>query len=305
MKPFSSILVDVDALASAHPEFHRAVELATHYGARLKLVDVVYGTATETRGTRLERLGQLAASVPGLTVEFALLTGRPAEALIAEVNAGRHELVIHSHARDLAAHPKGIAAIEMQLFRSCPAPVWAVGIGSHHAPSSILAAVHSDSADPEQQRLNREIIDTAMLMAAPTGAAITILQAWQPYAEDMMRMHYTASEMDAYIHAAEEETRRELSSFLASYGERLAGARVELRKGCAEEAIADFAVAEGTDLVVMGTAARRGFAGLLRGNTSERLLHRLGCCLMTVKADRSAAGTPARPAGERVAVSSI
>jgi len=37
------------------------------------------------------------------------------------------------------------------------------------------------------------------------------------------------------------------------------------------------------DLVVMGTIARGGIAGMLVGNTAERLLQRLDCSLLTVK----------------------
>ncbi|MBW2698633.1 MAG: universal stress protein, partial [Deltaproteobacteria bacterium] len=37
------------------------------------------------------------------------------------------------------------------------------------------------------------------------------------------------------------------------------------------------------DLVVMGTISRGGIAGVLVGNTAERLLTRLDCSLLTVK----------------------
>jgi nucleotide-binding universal stress UspA family protein len=37
------------------------------------------------------------------------------------------------------------------------------------------------------------------------------------------------------------------------------------------------------DLVVMGTVSRGGLAGVIVGNTAERLLHRLDCSLLTVK----------------------
>jgi hypothetical protein len=39
----------------------------------------------------------------------------------------------------------------------------------------------------------------------------------------------------------------------------------------------------GVDLVVMGTVARRGLAGLITGNTAERLLHGLSCSLLAIK----------------------
>jgi universal stress protein E len=44
-------------------------------------------------------------------------------------------------------------------------------------------------------------------------------------------------------------------------------------------------VAEGIDLVVMGTVARAGIAGMLIGNTAERVLRKLPCSVLTVKPD--------------------
>jgi universal stress protein E len=47
-------------------------------------------------------------------------------------------------------------------------------------------------------------------------------------------------------------------------------------------------VAEGIDdLVVMGTVARAGIAGMLIGNTAERVLRKLRCSVLIVKPDRS------------------
>ena len=54
-------------------------------------------------------------------------------------------------------------------------------------------------------------------------------------------------------------------------------------KGFAEEIIPQFVVSQGIDLVVMGTVARTGIAGLLMGNTAERLLQRLVCSVLAVK----------------------
>jgi nucleotide-binding universal stress UspA family protein len=44
-------------------------------------------------------------------------------------------------------------------------------------------------------------------------------------------------------------------------------------------------VAEVIDLVVMGTVARAGIAGMLIGNTAERVLRKLPCSVLTVKPD--------------------
>ena len=56
-----------------------------------------------------------------------------------------------------------------------------------------------------------------------------------------------------------------------------------MRRGEPEDVIPEFVVAEGIDLVVMGTVARNGIAGMLLGNTAERGLRKLPCSVLTVK----------------------
>jgi nucleotide-binding universal stress UspA family protein len=291
MTPFSRILVDLDATAAAHPAFDRAIELARQCGARVKLVDVVTVPATargylprgaeqaltETRRTNLDRMAA-AVDVP---IEVGILSGSPAQAIIAEVMAGGFDLVVRSHARDLAAQPKPLGAIDMQLFRSCPCTVWAVGPGAQRAPSRIVAAVHANPHEPSEQALNTRIIDTARLMTGRDGELI-VFQAWHAFGAEMLRSRYSPGEMTEYVQAAQASARADLDSLLREVA--LPGhARVELREGLPEDTLPPLVVSDGVDLVVMGTVARTGVAGLLMGNTAERLLPRLPCSVMAVK----------------------
>jgi nucleotide-binding universal stress UspA family protein len=294
MSPFTRILVDLDAIAAVHPAVDRAIELARHCGARVKLVDTV-SVPPSARGylpaaaeevvyvTRRANLAKLAGAVEGVPVDVEVLTGRPAEAIIAEVVAGGHDLVIRSHARDLAAGPRSLGAIDMQLFRSCPCTVWAVGPGARSAPRTVVAAVHSSPGDPEEQKLNARIIETARLMAAAGQGHPVIFEAWHAFAEDMLRSHYAPDEMAAYVQAAGDSAKAELDALVASVPGGPANESVELRKGNPEEVLPELVVSEGIDLVVLGTVARTGVAGLIMGNTAERLLQRLPCSVMAVK----------------------
>lgn len=293
MTPFTSILVDIDAMAAAHPAMDRAVELARHYGASLKIVDVVTvppGARSYLPGdaesivisTRQEHLARIAGTI-GVPATVGVLRGRAVDALIDEVKSGGHDLLIRSHARDLAAMPRALGAIDMQLFRKCPCTVWAVGAGATAAPRLIVAAVHANRDDPEEQKLNRRIIETAIVMAQPTNATVIVFQAWNAFAEDMLRTRYSAEDMRAYVQAAEDSVEGELNELIASLESAMRSLPVERRKGNPEDVLPRFVVAEGVDLVVMGTVARAGVAGLVMGNTAERLLQRLPCSTMAVK----------------------
>ena len=294
MHSFARIIVDLDAAAAAHPAFDRAADLARSCGARLKLVDIVTvpeaargylpgGAEDLVVNTRLSRLQQLAASAPDIQASVEVLKGRPAQALIAEVESGGYDLVIRSHARDLAAAPRLLGSVDMQLFRHCPATVWAVGPQALTPPRAIVAAVHADRMNPAEESLNVRIIDTAHLMARAAGGQLTILQAWHPFAEDMLRTRYSPADFEAYVSAAEETAREDLGALLEKCAEAAGEARIELLRGPAEDVVPAYTVAHGVDLVVMGTIARSGLSGLIMGNTAERLLQRLPCSVMAVK----------------------
>ena len=296
MPPFNSILVDVDALAAAHPALDRAIELARMCGARLKIVDSVHIPPAARRslprsgeetlvGSRRDRLASFARAATGVDAEFDVLRGRPGIALVQEVLRSGHDLLMRSHARDLAARPPSFGAVDMQLFRQCPCPVWAVGPGATAAPRRILAAVHANPDDRDEQRLNGKIIDLAASLAALQNASVVLFQAWTAFGEELLRSRHSPGDLDAYIEAAEEAATSALESLAASLGDRAPQVRLELRKGHPEEVIPEYVVSEGIDLVVMGTVARTGITGLVIGNTAERLLQRLVSSVIAVKPD--------------------
>jgi universal stress protein E len=295
MQPVKSILVDVDATAAVHPAMTRAVNLARACGARIKLVDVVNIPADARRylspdaeetliSSRRLQLERLASEAKDCAAEAEILAGRPAIALIQEVIRSGHDLLVRSHARDLVApHPKMFGAIDMQLFRECPCPVWAIGPGGGAPARRVLAGVHAvqDETDP----LNKKIIEHAIWLGRLEVASLTVLQVWSAFGEEVLRHHYSAEDLTAYVDAAESTARTDLETLTASFGDRLKGVEIALRKGQPEDVIPQFVVSQGIDVVVMGTVARTGIAGLLIGNTAERLLQRMPCSVFAVKPD--------------------
>ena len=59
--------------------------------------------------------------------------------------------------------------------------------------------------------------------------------------------------------------------------------QVYLLKGEAGILIPALAAANEIELIVMGTVSRTGIAGLLIGNTAEKVLRQVACSVLTVK----------------------
>jgi universal stress protein E len=297
MQPFRSILVDIDATARAQPALERAVRIARGCGARLKIVDVVsvpfearsYLRADleqDVANCRRQQLARIAHGIAGVAVDSNVLLGEPARALIQEVLRSGHDLLVRSHARDVVARgPKPFGAVDTQLFRKCPCPVWAVGPGPVPQYPKIVGAVHASPDDASEHEMNVKIIELALFIADLERGSLVLLQAWRPFGEHGILSHTSDEEFSAYVHAVERRSAESLTQLKASFGGYLAGVQADLHRGEAEEVIPEFVVAQGIDLVVLGTVARTGIAGLLIGNTAERLLRKLPCSVLAVKPD--------------------
>jgi nucleotide-binding universal stress UspA family protein len=292
-----SILVDEDPVATHHPALEQAAGLARRCHARLKIVDVLPWVPSGVRhfvtpdiekelvGHRRERLAALAADMGDVPITSELLRGRPATAVIKEILHAGHDLLVRSHGRDLAEAPRPFGAIDMELLRQCPCPIWLVGSRdrSSAGPRRILAAVRATTNEPADQALNAEILEWALLLRSHGDANLTVFQAWTPYGASLLRSRMSPDEFSEFIETSRRTEEEALSSFLAPYKERLTGVDVELVRGEPEDAIARFVESHGVDVVVMGTVARTGIAGLVMGNTAERVLQRLRGSVFAVK----------------------
>ena len=296
MTPLHRILVDIDAAAPAHPALESAVALAARHGAHVTIVDVLPCVPESARGFvtpgleaelvehRRERLAQVAQDVASVPVTTELLRGRPVSALVHEVLRSEHDLVVRSHGRDLSDAPRPFGAVDMELLRQCPCPVWLVDRRAPgRAPLRILAAIHANPDEPAEQALNATILDWALLLREGGGAELTVLQAWTPYGASLLKSRMSADEFAAFLEGSRSTADEALTACLAQYGRSLTGIAVQLAQGETEDVIVDFVESHDVDIVVMGTVARSGIAGLVMGNTAERVLRRLRGSVLAVK----------------------
>lgn len=298
MPSFRSILVDIDAAASAHPALERAIQLAKKSGATLTVVDVMTvpayarhdlpaGIEERLVRDRRQQLARIAGEVGEVHVESKLLVGRPATVLIEDVLRSNHDLVMRSHARDLASSgPRPFGAVDMELLRKCPCPVLLVRHGPPARAPRIACAIDASADDPETEALNRKIVEFALMMADYLGSGTpTLFHAWVPAAERAVRSHVTDDQFAAYLENARQRAASTLARLARSFEGRLDEQGIVLRRGEPEDVIPEFVVSEGIDVLVMGTVARGGIPGMLIGNTAERVLRRLPCSVLTIKPD--------------------
>ena len=181
---------------------------------------------------RRQQLARVANAVSGVRAESRLLVGRPATVLIQEVLRSNHDLLMRSHARELAAPgPKPFGAVDMELLRKCPCPVLLARHGSPASHPRIVAAVNASTEEAEEQALNAKIVELALLMASQLDAEPPrLLQAWTPFAERMIRGHVGDDQFASYVDGARQHAAADLARLVRSFEGRVA----ESKPLCAE-----------------------------------------------------------------------
>jgi nucleotide-binding universal stress UspA family protein len=298
MRKFQSILFVTDHRTPSNSSLARAEEIAASSGASLTLVEVVRDgnevadVFLDDRRRALEEL-RLSIVERGIEVEGRLLVGDPVVAIAGEVERGGHDLVMKS--ADIQAKESWpYNGTDFRLSRDCPAPVWIIKQSSHGRPIKILAALDPGAGeDPNVAGLDRQILDLAASIRALCDGEIHIVHAWSLSREILRQVSRGAS--DAGVSGTLENRarislQRAVQGVVPAITADAVGAHIQVCEGEPVEVIADVARREEIDLIVMGTVARTGVAGLVVGNTAEKVLARVDCSLLTTKSEYGSRG---------------
>ena len=298
MKRFKKILLYAGGEVGPEPAMERAVTLAQANGARLTLVDVLPespGPWLTVPGqpdvesmlvaTRRDELEELTATVgDGIEVGTKVLTGSPFVELVREVLREEHDLVMKT-AQGLGGPLGGIlGSTALHLMRQCPCPVWVVRPAREALRGAVLAAIDPDPNDPGALSLSRFVLELGSSLAKSRDAELHVVHAWWLWSEATLRgrrVNMSSEAVDKMV----EETRQAAEAAVAQILETvdLSGVKrhVHVVRGTPFEVVSSYA--EQVDLAVMGTLSRTGLAGVLIGNTAERILQRIDCSVLAVK----------------------
>lgn len=310
MNLFENILYVSDTSVDQEGSLARAVSLAENNQAELTVIDVVPNIAASMRipkdgpkpddlqnatmNARRQNLENLVEPYKkGLRISVEVLAGRKFLEAIRFVLRNDNDLLIKP-----AENPGFIERLfgsdDMQLLRNCPCPVWLTHASEKSKYQNILAAVDfdPDMQDTTEDDLNQAILGLAGSLAFSDFAALHVVHAWDAPGEAMIRNWADKPEATstAYVEgvrssheAAYHGLRQELAARVGMEASAYLSAEFHLRRGAAATAIPDLAKRLPADLVVMGTVARTGIAGLLIGNTAEAVLEQLQCSVLAVK----------------------
>jgi universal stress protein E len=302
MQRFKNILLVLNPEVGGKVALDKAVSLARQNDARLTLFSVVYmhpdldrypDSVGETLLTDYvsDRRQWLQDFMPtlqerGVDGEVVVVTGIHFLEIIRQVLREQHDLVITTaeEKKGLRAHVFGTTS--MHLMRKCPCPVWVVKRAQTRPYARILAAVDPSVYDPKRDSLNPLILQLASGIARKEAGELHIIHVWHLFGESYVRNRGMAEKnvQEAKAHEKMQHKQR-LDTLLGRVDVTDLKPYLHLIEGDPDERIPELVVAQGIDLLVMGTVCRTGIAGFLIGNIAEEVLNQVDCSVMTVKPD--------------------
>lgn len=237
----------------------------------------------EDRQQRLHALEQAAQrELPQGRVTSVVLEGEVAWHTLTSHAIKHHpDLVIVPADGGASAGPFG--TLSQHLFRKCPAPVWSVQSSASRVPKRALVAVDSGSEGSEERLLSQEVLRLAIGLAAHSGMELHLAHAWSLYDEGLIGSKYGAKGIKPYLDLQLQFARDATEQLLQQTGGKERVVAVHHPKGEPGKAIPALANEIDADVVILGSAARRGLQGFFIGSVAETILSRLGRSALVVK----------------------
>jgi universal stress protein E len=300
MNRFKNILVGVDLendhrtlsgnlTAENQEAVERGIELAARNNAQICFVTALNPGSTTDRlihdartnapnvfdeAHALLNMISSMAHQRGIQTESRVHLGEGWVRIIEDVLKHQHDLVV------IGTRSKGIidqlryGSTAMKLLRKCPCPVWVTKPSDGIPMTSILVA-------HDLGPVGRHALDLGVTLSQAYDLQLHILHGIEylpigdPTGFGMPSDIATDLHQSAHDRILVELTGCELART----------PKIQIINGTPESAILETIHRESIDLVVMGTIGRAGLAGILMGNTAERLLSRLQCSLLALKPD--------------------
>ena len=241
--------------------------------------------------TRLHQL--LSSAGTGLGIETKLTIGKRYIESIRKVQSEYFDLVI-KEADDTDWFSRFFGSDDMHLLRKCPCPVWLVKQDEKPSYRNIMAAVDFDISDNRSNSddLNQTILDLSCSLSLSELATVHAVNVYDiPESGFISLWVENPEKAEKELAEAEHLDRQyrmnlllnELKNRIGEETYHYLSLRFHIVPGAPDRELPKISENIDADLVVMGTVARTGIAGVIIGNTAEAVLSQLNCSVLAVK----------------------
>lgn len=211
--------------------------------------------------------------------------GTPATNIVRHVLKNEYDLVIKE--AEIKEDGKGFKAMDMDLLRKCPVPVWlSRPINKHRDKMKVAVAIDPESISSEADHLSLRLLKISRSLADTCNGELDIISCWDYEFEKYLRHNVWIKMPDddlvITVKNAQTQHRAALENIIGKSG---IGSKIQVHhiRGRAEQMIPQYVINRNIDILVMGTLARTGISGFIIGNTAENIVQKLGCSLLALK----------------------
>jgi nucleotide-binding universal stress UspA family protein len=221
-----------------------------------------------------------------LAATIQVVSGKnPATQIIRHVLRNDCDLVVKDaeHTEDR----KGFKAIDMELLRECPCPVWlSRPIARSREDIRVAVAIDPESDEAVGRDLALNLLRLSRALADTCSGQLLVISCWDYVYEDYLRRNawtrIPEEKLQQAVRSVQLNHRGALDALLHEAG---VGDNTQILhvKGSPEDRVPVLVADKGVDILVMGTVARTGIPGFIFGNTAENLVQKVTCSLMAMK----------------------
>ena len=146
-----------------------------------------------------------------------------------------------------------------------------------------MVAVDSGPPGSDGRLLSQEVLRVAMRFASSTGVELHLGHAWSLFGEDLIASRFGAKGTQPYLDSQLQNAREFTEALVQETDSREKLKDIHYPKGEPGKVIPKLADEIGADLVIMGSAARRGLEGFFIGSMAETILSRMRRSVMVIK----------------------
>jgi len=302
MSRYQHVLVAIDPQQDDQPALRRAVYLNQRIGGKIKAFLPIYDFSYEMTtllspdertnmrkgviSQRTEWIRDQARAYldAGVDIEIKVVWhNRPFEAIIQEVLAHNHDLVLkmaHQHDR---LESVIFTPTDWHLLRKCPCPVWMVKDQPWPEDGKAVVAVNLASEEPHHDALNQKLIRETTLLAEMVNHTEVHLVGAYPVTPINIAIELPDFDPSVYNDAIRGQHLVAMKALRQKFS--ISEEYTHVAKGLPEEVIPDIAAQLDAGVVVLGTIGRTGLSAAFLGNTAEQVIDHLRCDLLAIKPD--------------------
>lgn len=308
MKRFKNILLVAQPMSEQPYAFDAALMLAEQNSAEITLLLVLpplnafHLIKKDRSQAEIEQdylqyhlnqlLDKTAKYQPQAVIRCKVVIGTEFIEVIRSVLRNQHDLVIKT-AEQVSWIQRLFGSTDMHLLRKCPCPLWLLKPDVAPNYQKIVTSIDIHQAQsPTNTSLNQQLVELASAFSIHNSAELYVLHAWQPEPAGMVLMwcedpdralaEFEQSVYQSHLNAMA-AFKLNMAQWIGQQSYDYCNPKFELLRGDATQILAKRIQELNPGLVIMGTVARTGIAGLLIGNTAEAILEQLNCSVLAIK----------------------